>query len=373
MNKQFIITNFAAFALMLFLPTGCRQADGKQDAVQSYRVIKVAASPVEISESYSAAIRGRQDVDILPQISGRIIRLKVKEGERVKTGQVLAVIDQVPYRAALRTAQANVSAAQAKVETARIELQGKQALFDEKVISDYELSLARNGLAVALAELEQAKAQETDARNNLSYTEIKSPSNGVVGTLPFRIGALVSPGMTQPFTVVSDNAEMYAYFSVSENKLRQFRTQYGSIDKMISQMPEVGLQLNDGTFYGRKGRIETVSGVVNATTGAVQIKARFPNPDRELLSGTIGNIVLQGVDADAILLPKTATVELQDKIIAYRLRNGKAEAAYLTVDRLNDGNHFVVKQGVSVGDTIITEGVGLVKEGMIVTPKNVTP
>ena len=151
MNKQFIITNFAAFALMLFLPTGCRQADGKQDAVQSYRVIKVAASPVEISESYSAAIRGRQDVDILPQISGRIIRLKVKEGERVKTGQVLAVIDQVPYRAALRTAQANVSAAQAKVETARIELRGKQALFDEKVISDYELSLARNQLAVACA------------------------------------------------------------------------------------------------------------------------------------------------------------------------------------------------------------------------------
>lgn len=175
MNKQFIITNFAAFALMLFLPTGCRQADGKQDAVQSYRVIKVAASPVEISESYSAAIRGRQDVDILPQISGRIIRLKVKEGERVKTGQVLAVIDQVPYRAALRTAQANVSAAQAKVETARIELRGKQALFDEKVISDYELSLARNQLAVACAELEQAKAQESDARNNLSLYGNQKP------------------------------------------------------------------------------------------------------------------------------------------------------------------------------------------------------
>ena len=155
MNKQFIITNFAAFAFMLFLPTGCRQADGKQDAVQSYRVIKVAASPVEISESYSAAIRGRQDVDIMPQISGRIIRLCVKEGERVKTGQVLAVIDQAPYLAALRTASANVSATQAKAETARIELRGKQALFDEKVISDYELSLARNQLAVSLAELRQ--------------------------------------------------------------------------------------------------------------------------------------------------------------------------------------------------------------------------
>ena len=168
---------------------------------QTLPVMVVSSRAVEFQESYSASIRGRQDVDIVPQVSGRITRLCVKEGEQVKTGQVLAVIDQVPYQAALRTAQANVSAAQAKVETARIELQGKQALFDEKVISDYELSLARNGLAVALAELEQAKAQETDARNNLSYTEIKSPSNGVVGTLPFRIGALVNPNMAQPFTV----------------------------------------------------------------------------------------------------------------------------------------------------------------------------
>lgn len=187
---------------------------------QTLPVMVVSSRPVEFQETYSAAIRGRQDVDIIPQVSGRITRLCVKEGERVRTGQVLAVIDQVPYQAALRTARANVSAAQAKAETARIELQGKQALFDEQVISDYELSLARNQLAVALAELEQAKAQETDARNNLSYTEIKSPSNGVVGTLPFRIGALVSPGIAQPFTVVSDNSEMYVYFSVSENKLR---------------------------------------------------------------------------------------------------------------------------------------------------------
>ena len=370
MNKQFIITNFAAFALMLFLATGCRQADGKQDAVQSYRVIKVAASPVEISESYSAAIRGRQDVDIMPQISGRIIRLKVKEGERVKTGQVLAVIDQVPYRAALRTAQANVSAAQAKVETARIELRGKQALFDEKVISDYELSLARNPLASA--ELEQAKAQESDARNNLSYTEIKSPSNGVVGTLPYRVGALVGPNMAQPFTVVSDNAEMYAYFSISENMLRRYSARYGSIDSMIAGTPEVRLQLNDGSLYKAKGRIETVSGVVDPVTGTVQIKALFPNPDRELLSGSIGNVILQNPKTDAVTIPMTATVELQDKIIAYRLKNGQAEAAYLTVDRLNDGNKFIVRDGLSVGDTIIAEGVGLVEERMSITPKNET-
>lgn len=373
MNRRTWIAGVTLAILLAASLTACKNEQKEQETGQTLPVMVVASRSVEFQETYSASIRGRQDVDIMPQVSGRITRLCVKEGERVRTGQVLAVIDQVPYRAALRTAQANVSAAWAKVETARIELQGKQALFDEKVISDYELSLARNRLAVSLAELEQAKAQEADARHNLSYTEIKSPSDGVVGTLPYRIGALVSSGMAQPFTVVSDNSEMYVYFSVSENKLRQLKARYGSIDKMISQMPEVSLQMNDGTLYNKKGWIKTVSGVVNSNTGAVQIKALFPNPDRELLSGTIGNVILQGLNVDAILVPMTATVELQDKIIAYRLKNGKAEAAYMTVDRLNDGNHFVVRQGLSVGDTIIAEGVGQVREGMIVKPKIAKP
>ena len=373
MNRRTWIAGITATILLAASLAACKQEQQGEETGQALPVMVVSSQPIEFEETYSASIRGLQDVDIIPQVSGRIIRLCVKEGEQVKTGQVLAVIDQVPYQAALRTARANVSAAQAKVETARIELNGKQSLFDEKVISDYDLSVARNQLAVAQAELEQAKAQEANARNDLSYTEIKSPSNGVIGTLPYRIGALVGPTIEQPFTVVSDNSEMYAYFSVSANKLRQLRAQYGSIDKMISRMPEVGLQLNDGTLYGQKGHIETVSGIVNPTTGAVQIKALFPNPDRELLSGTIGNVILQGVNTDAILVPMSATVELQDKIIAYRLKNGKAEAAYLTVDRLNDGNHFVVEQGLSVGDTLITEGVGQLKEGMNVTPKTTKP
>ena len=372
MNRRTWIAGITVTSLLAALLTACKQEQREQEMRQTLPVMVVSSRAVEFQESYSASIRGRQDVDIVPQVSGRITRLCVKEGEQVKTGQVLAVIDQVPYQAALRTAQANVSAAQAKVETARIELRGKQALFDEKVISDYELSLARNQLAVACAELEQAKAQESDARNNLSYTEIKSPSNGVVGTLPYRIGALVGPNMAQPFTVVSDNAEMYAYFSISENMLRRYSARYGSIDSMIAGTPEVGLQLNDGSLYKAKGRIETVSGVVDPVTGTVQIKALFPNPDRELLSGSIGNVILQNPKTEAVTIPMTATVELQDKIIAYRLKNGQAEAAYLTVDRLNDGNRFIVKEGLSVGDTIVAEGVGLVREGMSITPKNET-
>lgn len=370
MKKRKIIRNIIITeACCLIILTCCKPSTDETGTAPSLSVLTVSEQQVDLTETFSASIRGRQDVDIIPQVSGRITRLCVKEGERVRRGQVLAVIDQAPYQAALRTAVANVSAAKARVETARIELNGKQSLFDENVISDYELSVARNQLAVAQAGLEQAKAHEADARNNLSYTEIKSPSDGVVGTLPYRIGALVSPTIEQPFTVVSDNSEMYAYFSISENKLRQLVSRYGSIDRIISEMPAVKLQLNDGSFYEPGGKIETISGVVNSTTGAVQIKALFPNPDKELLSGTIGNVVIQGSGSDAIVVPMTATVELQDKIIAYRLKNGKAEAAYLTVDRLNDGNNYIVKDGLDVGDTIISEGVGLVKEGMSVTPK----
>ena len=372
-NRRTWIAGIAATTLLAASLAACKQEQQGEKTGQALPVMVVSSQPIELEETYSASIRGRQDVDIIPQVSGRITRLCVKEGEQVAKGQVLAVIDQTPYQAALRIAIANVSAAQAKVETARIELNGKQSLFDEKVISDYELSVARNQLAVAQAELEQAKAQEANARNDLSYTEIKSPSNGVIGTLPYRIGALVGPGIEQPFTVVSDNSEMYAYFSISENKLRQFETRYGSIDRIINEMPPISLQLNNGSVYGKQGKIETISGIVNPTTGAVQIKALFPNTDRHLLSGTIGNVILQMLNTDAILIPMTATVELQDKIIAYRLKNGKAEAAYLTVDRLNDGNHFVVEQGLSVGDTLITEGVGQLKEGMNVTPKTTKP
>ena len=350
----------------------CKQASDASGMKPSYATMKVEATDKELSTSYSATIRGRQDIDIYPQVSGTIEKLCVTEGQKVRRGQLLFIIDQVPYKAALKTAVANVEAARAALATAELTYNSNKELYAQKVVSEFSLKTAENSYLTAKAQLSQAEAQEISARNNLSYTEIKSPSNGVVGTLPYRIGALVGPNMAQPFTVVSDNAEMYAYFSISENMLRRYSARYGSIDSMIAGMPEVGLQLNDGSLYKAKGRIETVSGVVDPVTGTVQIKALFPNPDRELLSGSIGNVILQNPKTEAVTIPMTATVELQDKIIAYRLKNGQAEAAYLTVDRLNDGNRFIVKEGLSVGDTIVAEGVGLVREGMSITPKNET-
>lgn len=200
-------------------------------------VITVSAGPVEINESYSASIRGRQDIEIYPQVSGKITELCVTEGQKVRKGEVMFVIDQVPYQAALRTAIANVHAAEAQVETARLDYTSKQQLFAEQVVSEYDLSTARNALAVAEASLEQARAQETDARNNLSYTEVKSPSDGVVGTLPYRVGALVSASLPQPLTSVSDNSSMYVYFSMTENQLRALLREYGSPDSLIRKMP----------------------------------------------------------------------------------------------------------------------------------------
>ena len=213
MRKLFI------FILCSMLLASCKNGQ-YGEFQQEYPVLTVSTDSVEFAESYSASIRGRQDIDIYPQVSGTISRLCVQEGQTVEKGEMLFVIDQVPYKAALRVATANVHAAKAQVETAQLDYNSKSELYKANVISEYELLTARNALSIAKAGLEQAEAQEIDARNSLSYTEVRSPSNGIVGTLPYRIGALVTPSMPQPLTTVSDNTSMYVYFSMTENQLR---------------------------------------------------------------------------------------------------------------------------------------------------------
>lgn len=341
----------------------------EQSGEQAYPVMTVSTDSVTIEESYSASIQGRQDIEIYPQVSGTIHRVCVKEGQRVHKNELLFVIDQVPYIAALRTATANVRAAAAQVETARLDYDSKQELFRENVVSEYDLSTARNALAVAEAGLEQAKAQETDARNNLSYTEVKSPSDGVVGTLPYRIGALVNPSMTSPLTTVSDNKEMYVYFSMTENQLRSLLRQYGSPEEVISRMPTIRLRLNDGTLYENEGRIETISGVINRQTGTVSVRGVFPNEKSLLISGGIGNVVIPRTEKEAVVIPQAATYELQDKLFVYKVSDGKAVATQLTVERIHDGKEYIVRDGLRAGDVIVSEGVGLVQDGMEITVK----
>ena len=347
-------------------------ACGNAPAVQTrseYQVIDITTSDKELQTTYSAAIRGRQDIDIYPQVSGTLTRLCVEEGQAVRKGQILFIIDQVPYIAALRTAEANVEAAKAGVATSQLTYDSKRELYAQKVVSEFDLKTSHNSLLSAKAQLAQAEAQRINAANNLSYTEVKSPADGVVGTLPYRVGTLVSSGMPKPLTTVSDNSDMYVYFSMTENQMLELTRRYGSKDKALAEMPAVSLQLNDRSTYPQEGKIETISGVIDTSTGTVSLRAVFPNKDGLLTSGGSGNVIVPLKKEDCIVIPQAATYELQDKVFVYKVVDGKAQSAPVQVTRVNGGQEYIVENGLQVGDVIVVEGVGLLREGTPVVAK----
>ncbi len=320
-----------------------------------------------VSQSYTAVINGRQSVEIRPQVSGTITQVCIAEGAKVKKGQTLVIIDQVPYKAALETAIANVKSAEASVGTARLTANSKEQLFKEKVVSDFDLQTARNSLLQAEATLAQAKAEEVNARNNLSYTEVKSPVDGVSGMLPYRVGALVDASITTPLTTVSDDEEMYVYFSMTESQILSLIRQYKTLDEALKQMPEVELKLSDGLTYSHKGRIDAISGTIDTSTGAVSLRATFPNPEHMLRNGGSGTVIFPYVKENVLIIPQEATYEIQDKIFVYKVVDGKATSSQVTVFPINDGKEYIVEDGIKEGDTIIAEGAGLVQEGTVVS------
>ena len=347
-------------------------ACGNAPAVQNqseYQVMDITISDKELQTTYSAAIRGRQDIDIYPQVSGTLTRLCVEEGQAVRKGQILFIIDQVPYIAALRTAEANVEAAKAAVATSRLTYDSKRELYAQKVVSEFDLKTSYNSLLSAKAQLAQAEAQQINAANNLSYTEVKSPADGVVGILPYRVGTLVSAGMPKPLTTVSDNSDMYIYFSMTENQMLELTRRYGSKDKALAEMPAVSLQLNDRSTYAQEGKIETISGVIDTSTGTVSLRAVFPNKEGLLTIGGSGNIIIPVKKENCIVIPQAATYEVQDKVFVYKVVDGKAQSAPVQVTRVNGGQEYIVENGLQAGDVIVVEGVGLLREGAPIVPK----
>ena len=358
-----IMTVAATLACCFLLPS-CRQAQEQGTPSSSYAAMTVEATDVNLSETYPASIEGRQDIAIYPQVSGTISKVCVKEGQKVRKGQSLFVIDQVPFKAALQMAQANVEAAEAGVATAQLVYDSREKLYDEKVISEFDLLTAKNSLLTAKAQLAQAEAQLVTAENNMTYTQVLSPVDGVVGTIPFRAGALVSPALPQPLTTVSDNSQMYVYYSISEIQLLGLTARHGSMDEVLASLPPVKLQLADGSFYGEQGRIETISGVIDPRTGSVSVRAAFPNEGGILHSGASGNIILVNTYKDAITVPCRATFEMQDVVCAYKVVDGKTVLARLENVKLSDdGKSYVVGGGLAEGDVIVLEGVGLLREG----------
>ncbi len=365
MTKRII---YSALLCGCVLMTGCGKKAPQAGAQQSsYEVITIGLSDKELKTNYSASIRGRQDIDIYPQVSGTISKVSINEGEEVREGQTLFIIDQVPYEAALKVAEANVKTAEAAVATAQLVYDSKQALFKESVISEFDLATAKNSLLTAQAQQAQAEAQLVNAKNNLSYTVVKSPCNGVAGKIPFRAGALVSPSLAKPLTTISDNSNMYVYFSMTENQLLNLIRKYGSKDSALVQMPSIQLQLNDKSMYAEQGRVESISGVIDPSTGTVSVRAVFPNPNGLLASGASGTVIMPEKRDRCIAIPQATTFEIQDKTFVYRVVDGKAASTPVVVSRVN-GQEYVVESGLSVGDVIVGEGVSLLREG---TPINV--
>lgn len=334
-----------------------------------FAVVSVGASDASLQTTYPATIKGIQDVEVRPKVSGFITNVYVHEGQTVSAGQVLFTIDSETYRASVRQAQAGVNTARAQLNTARLTYENNKKLFAKNVIGQYELSTAQNSYATAKASLAQALASLASARETLSWCQVKSPSNGVVGSLPFKVGALVSSSNAQPLTTVSNISTMEVFFSMSESDILNITKTAGSVSAAISSMPIVKLQLADGTTYNHPGKVVKMSGVIDATTGSISLIAHFANPEKLLKSGGAGQIVIPTNDNHAIKIPQEACSEVQDKIFVYKLgADNKVKYTEITVNPQNDGKTYIVTSGLSVGDRIVTKGITKLSDGMKIKP-----
>lgn len=344
--------------------TGCRQQEAKEEVpATDFETMTVSKQDITLEQLYPAQIEGRQSIKIIPRVEGYLRQICVKEGQRVKKGQVLFVIDQASYQAEVKAAEANVAVAKAGVETAQLNFDGRKTLYQKNVVSNYDLRTATANLAMAKAQSQQAQAQLQSARTNLSYTVLRSPSDGVAGSLPFRVGDFVGPSTQSGLTTVADAREMYVYFSLTERDAMSRIARYGSLDKAVAAFPSVVLLTANGDTCAVKGRVESISGVVDSSTGSVSARAVFPNADNHLLSGSTGSIVIPNELKQVIVIPQSATYEIQDKTYAWRIVEGKAESKMISVQPTSDGKTYVVTSGLAVGDIIVAKGAGYVKEG----------
>ena len=335
-----------------------------------YPVEEVKTSDAEMQTTYPAVINGIQDVEIRPKMSGFLTQINVTEGQTVQAGQLLFVIDNETYQAQVRQSQAAVNTAQSQVNTAKLTYENSKQLFDSHVIGEYELQTAENSFKSAQAGLAQAQAALASARESLSFCYVKSPAKGVVGTLPFKKGALVSA--SNVLTHVSDISQMEVYFSMTEKDMLTLSKADGGLKGAVEQFPSVKLQLADGSIYGYDGTVAAISGVIDQATGTVQLKARFPNPESLLKSGGSGTIIVPRQNTGAIVSPQSVVMEVQNKKFVYLLNDSnKVQYTEIKVDPQDDGVNYIVTEGLKVGDKYVTNGITKLNDQMEIVP--ITP
>lgn len=361
----------AAMALCVLSLSSCK---GKQQEnvqqIPELAVMTIGEENAQLETGFPATLKGTNDVQIHPQIQGFLTKVYVEEGQQVRAGQVLFTIDQVTLKAAVDAAQAAVQVAQANVNTATTNANNNKILLDKNIISAPAYQTSVDALNAAKAQYNQAAANLASARKNLSYSTVTAPISGLVGTIPYREGSLVSP--QSELTVISNNSSIDAYFSLNEKDILAL-TDNGkrTMQQAIAAMPPVTLMLANGERYGRPGRVESISGVIDPATGAATAKAVFPNPNGMLHSGNTGRVMIPQAHNNAILVPQSATYEMQDMKFVYVLGDSnKVHSAPITIAEENDGKNYIVIGGLKPGQQIVTEGVGIsVKDDMVIKPK----
>ncbi|MCH5216937.1 MAG: efflux RND transporter periplasmic adaptor subunit [Muribaculaceae bacterium] len=353
--------------------SSCKKGDstqGTQQQAPELAVMTIGETDANLETSFPATLEGENDVEIRPQVSGFLTKVHVQDGQTVKKGQVLFTIDQVQLQAAVEQAEAAVKVAQANVNTAQTNVTNNKILLDRNIISQSAYQTSVDGLNSAKAQLNQAQAALTSARKNLSYTSVTAPVDGIVGTIPYKEGTLVSPSTL--LTVLSNNSAMQAYFSMNEKYVLDL-TDGGkrSLRQAVDSLPEVSLRLANGSVYPYKGKVVSISGVIDPSTGSAQAKAIFPNPDGMLHSGNTGNIMMPVTYSATIEIPQSATYEVQDMKFVYVVGDSAIlHSRPITVAAENDGKNYIVTSGLTPGETIVTEGVGIsAADGITIRPK----
>ena len=339
--------------------------DMPKEVNTSFETMTVKKSDIELPYKFSARMKGQNDVTVTPQVSGQLTKICVTEGQQVKRGQVLFVIDQRNAQLELQAAQANLQAAQAQENSAKLEYESNKNLFEKKIVSSYMLNNSENSYKQAQAAVAQARAAVNRAKVNLGFCTITASVSGVIGEIPVRTGDQVSPA-TQ-LTILSGNTTMDAEFSVTEaivEAMVQNSMKAADVEKYLANMPEATFVMKNGTEYPHKGRVVSLTGVVNAATGSLTCKVSFPNPDGHLYSGIQGTVVMNFAEKDVIVIPQNAVIRLQDKSQVYKVQaDSTATAIDVTTEDTGNGKDFIITSGLNVGDQIVTTGANNVTEG----------
>jgi len=371
-NKSF----FGAIAALMILSACGKKEDPAAAAAaasqpKDFKVVTIAPQSATVNIDYPASIQGQENIEIRPRVDGYIEKIYIDEGAVVKAGQPLFKISAPQYEQEVRTATASVKSAQADVSAAKLAVNKVTPLVQKQIVSKYELESAQFSYESALAALAQAQASLVNARTNVGFTTVKSPVNGVVGSIPFRLGSLVGATTADPLTTVSSIGNVYAYFAFNEKQLLSITkdSTATSLAAKIKRIPPVSLLLSDGTEYAEKGHIETINGLINTATGSVNVRARFPNNKGIIRSGSSTKVRIPEDVKDVIIVPQSATFELQDKRFAVLVdKEGKTKNAVITVRDNTIGNFYIVESGLKAGDQIVLEGVANLKEGTQIKP-----